>query len=70
MQGAIENFFKVFDEARRQYANIKYELTYETIWRMQMTCNGKLVFDLRQLDTNMLFDNAAHKLLAYIRGEN
>lgn len=68
MQGAIENFFKVFDEAKRVFLNVNFTLTYTTFYRMLIEANGKTILDLRGSDTNILFDNASHMLLNHLRG--
>ena len=67
MQGSIENFFKVFDEAKRKYDNIRFTSSYVTYWRLTLEINNKTVFDLRGNETNSVFDNAAHKLFEYMR---
>ena len=69
MQGSVENFFKVFDEAKRVFLNVNFTLTYTTFYRLLLETNGKTILDLRGSDTNMLFDNAAHMLLNQIRGK-
>ena len=69
MQGSIDNFFKVFDEVRRIYANVDFKLNYTKFYRMEIAVDGKTIFDLRGNETNMLFDNAASKLLSFLRSD-
>lgn len=69
MQGSIDNFFKVFDEVRRIYANVDFKLNYTKFYRMEISVDGKTIFDLRGNETNMLFDNAASKLLSFLRSD-
>ena len=67
MQGSVENFFKVLDEAKRTYANLNFELTFKKYYRMLVEVDGKTVFDIKGNETNILFDNAATKLLNFLR---
>lgn len=67
MQGSVENFFKVFDEIRRRHVNVDLKITYKTFWVVEITINNKTILNLKGNDTNILFDNAANKLLNYLR---
>lgn len=67
MSGSIDNFFKAFDEAKLRYKNIKYALLYDTYWHMSLEINDKVLFDIRGMETETIFNTAAHKLLEYIR---
>lgn len=67
MQGSIETFFKCFDELKRTHTNVDFNLSYKTYWMLEVSANGKLLFNLKGQDTNILFDNAATKLFNYLR---
>ena len=67
MQGAVENFYKVFDEVKRTYANVELKMTYKSFWVMELFIDNKLLFNLKGNDTNILFDNASSKLLNFLR---
>ena len=67
MQGSVENFFKVFDEVRRRNVNVDLKILYKTFWIIEININNKTVLNLKGQDTNILYDNAASKLLQYLR---
>lgn len=67
MQGAVENFFKAFDEIKRRYNNVELKLDYKGYWIMELLVDNKVIFNLKGNDTNILFDNAASKLLNFLR---
>lgn len=69
MQGSVENFYKAFDELKRRHVNIELSLNYRTYWVIELLVDGKVIFNLKGNDTNILFDNAASKLLTFLRGE-
>ena len=67
MQGAVENFFKAFDEIKRRYNNVELKLDYKGYWIMELLVDNKVIFNLKGNDTNILFDNASSKLLNFLR---
>ena len=67
MQGSVENFYKAFDELRRRHVNVELKLNYKTYWTMELLVDNKLIFNLKGNDTSILFDNAASKLLNFLR---
>lgn len=67
MQGAVENFYKVFDELRRRHVNVEFKLNYKTYWIMELLVDNNVIFNLKGNDTSILFDNAASKLLNFLR---
>ena len=67
MQGSVETFFKIFDELKRSRANVDFSLIYKTFWILEVSANGKLIFNIKGQDTNSLFDLAATKLFNYLR---
>ena len=69
IQGAVENFFKVFDELKRRHVNVKLNLNYTSFWVCEIFVDNKLVLNYKGNDTNIFFDNISSKLLMYLRGE-
>ena len=67
MQGAVENFFKAFDEIKRRYNNVELKLEYKGYWIMELLVDNKVIFNLKGNDTNILFDNGSSKLLNFLR---
>ena len=67
MQGSVENFFKYFDELKRRYASCELKMNYKSFWVMEILIDGKVLFNQKGNDTGILFDNAASKLLNFLR---
>ena len=67
MQGSVENFFKCFDELKRRYASCELKMDYKHYWVIEILVDGKVLFNLKGNDTGILFDNAASKLLNFLR---
>lgn len=67
MQGSVETFFKAFDELKRTHTNIELNFTYKTYYVLELIINNKVLFNLKGQDTGILFDNAAAKLVNYLR---
>ena len=67
MQGSVENFFKCFDELKRRYVSCELKMNYKSFWVMEILIDGKVLFNLKGNDTSILFDNAASKLLNFLR---
>ena len=63
----IEKFYKLFNEVKETYSKVDYVLEYKTFWHMTLSVNNKMIFDLRNMDAETIFDTALHKLNDYLR---
>jgi len=68
MQDSVRLFFNVFDEAKRIYANIKLDISYNQYYRILVEIDNETILDLKGKETGIIFGNAASKLLNHIRG--
>jgi len=70
MQGSVENFFKCFDEVKRRYVNCELKCNYRHFWVIELIIDDKVIFNLKGNDTSILFDNAASKILQFLRAND
>lgn len=69
MKAGVESFYKVFDEFKKRYSSVNLEITYKTFWTITVEGNGKTFLSLKGMSSDVLFNNAAVKLLNTMKEE-